>query len=362
MMQFGASAAVIRASLSAVREIIADLCIILIMGRRETTVMKGRYEGFSLATSLYYSFEVDDIIAAFRSAGVYVEYFEDELDFIAWHQRGGFDRLPRTYKLVYTFAINGTGPGRRSLVPAYCSREQIFTVNSDAYTCAIGRHKFHCNRLLHTFGILVPRSWSYDYSGGWFSGHAPPIGLHVIGKATYEDGSIGLTKATIGTYTPAMDEAFAAVSSALKQPLTVQEFIAGEEIEVPVFDLGGYQAPSAVVLRTDTGERFGDTVISYQDSWKDNTQYASASLLSPTTAEWATRAAQMAATALGHRGFARVDFRIADDGRPFVIDTAAHPHLTKNSSYLFLFDQLGFSFDDMMLTLAASGAKRFGFI
>jgi len=331
------------------------------MGRRETTHMKGEYEGFSLATSLYYGFEVDDIIAAYRSAGVYVEYFEDELDFIAWHQQGGLDRVRRRNKLVYTFAINGTGPGRRSFVPAYCAREQIPTVNSDAYTCAIGRHKFHCNRLLGAFGLPVPRSWSYDARSGWYRGEAPPDGLRVIGKATYEDGSIGLTEATIGPFDQQLQAALGEVSLALRQPLTVQEFIAGDEIEVPVFELDGYHAPGPVVL-TNQGKRFGETIISYDASWNDTTEYASASALASHTADAAIRAAVDVATALGHHGFARVDFRVGEDGRPLVIDTAAHPHLTKNSSYTFLFAELGFSFQEMMLTLAACGAKRAGII
>src|SRR5271155_66860 len=95
---------VVNRALSEVREIVESLCMILIMGRRETTCMKGEYDGFSLAASLYYAFEVDDIIAAFRSSGVYIQYFEDELEFIAWHQEGGVERLPRRHKLVYTFA------------------------------------------------------------------------------------------------------------------------------------------------------------------------------------------------------------------------------------------------------------------
>lgn len=348
----------INSALAKVRTIVEDLCIVLIMGRRETTVMKGSYDGFSLATSLYYAFEVDDIIAAFRSANVYVQYFEDEIEFMAWHQSGGLATVPRKHKLIYTFAINGTGPGRRSLVPAYCSREQIATVNSDAYTCAIGRHKFHCNSLLRTFGLLVPRSWSYDTRDGWFLGNAPPIGLQVIGKATYEDGSIGLTEATIGPFGPELEANFSRLSTALHQPLTVQEFIAGDELEVPVFDLDGHLAPAPVVLRTDSGEAFGNAVVSYADSWSDNTKYGPASLLSPDSARAATKAALTAAKALGHKGFTRVDFRVSEDGRPYIIDTAAHPHLTKTSSYMYLFGELGFNYDDMMLTLAASGAKR----
>jgi D-alanine-D-alanine ligase len=352
----------LRRGLSEVKLVVADLGVILIMGRRETTQMRGRYEGFSLAASLYGAFEVDEIIAAMRSAGLYVQYFEDELEFIAWHQRGEYDRLPRQHKLVYTFAINGTGPGRRSFIPAYCAREQIPTVNSDTYTSAIDRHKFHCNRLLHTFGLPVPRSWFFDAQTRWFQGKSPPIGALVIGKATYEDGSIGLTEATIGPFTPQLQDAFAAQSRALQQPVTVQEFITGDEIEVPVIDFEGYQVPAPVLLLNSLGKRFVNDVVSYDVSWRDDYEFTLPSELAPETIEAARTAAIGVVSALGHRGFARIDFRVTHDGRPLVIDTTAYPHLTKTNAYSFLFQNMGFTYEEMLLILLATGARRAGMI
>lgn len=352
----------LRRALSEVKQVASDLCVILIMGRRETTRMRGRYDGFSLAASLYDSFEVDEIIAAMRASGLYVQYFEDELEFIAWHQSGGYDALPRRNKLVYTFAINGTGPGRRSFVPAYCAREEIPTVNSDTYTAAIDRHKFHCNRLLYAFGLPVPQSWFYEARTGWFQGEAPPIGMPVIGKATYEDGSIGLTDATIGPFTQQLQDAFAELSAALRQPLTVQEFIAGDEFEVPVIEFDGYHVPAPIVLLNAQGERFVDDVVSYDVSWRDDFGYALASEIAPETVDAARAAAIGVVTALGHRGFARIDFRVTPDGRPLVIDTTAHPHLTKSNAYAYLFQQMGFTYEEMLLILVATGAKRAGMI
>ncbi len=352
----------VRRILSNLKPLLGAISVVLIMRRRETAQMQEPYKSFSLAASLYDTREIDEIISAFGSFGIYVEHFEDELEFIAWHRQGGFDRLPGQYKFVYTFATSGTGPARRSLIPAYCAQEYIPTVNSDAYTCAVGRHKFHCSRLLGTFGLPVPQSWSYDANSGWLDSESPAIGMQVIGKATYEDGSIGLTSAMIGLFGSKLEATFAEASRALRQPLTVQEFIEGDEIEIPVIELDGHHALAPVMVLNSKGERLMNQVVSYDLAWSDDYRFAAPLCLSPHTIKVAIKAATNVARVLGHHGFARIDFRVSRDGRPIIIDIAAHPHLTRASSYAHSLNQMGFSYDEMMLLLIATGARRLGII
>jgi D-alanine-D-alanine ligase len=349
-------------AISAIHHIAPDLCVILIMARRETAIMTDQYDGFSLAASLYDSREVDDIIAAFRYCNIDVIHFEDERSFIKWHQSGKYANVRQGHKIVYSFAINGTGRARRTLIPAYCSREGIITVNSDAYTCAIGRHKFHCNRLLESFGIPVPKSWSYDAKAGWYNDERPPNGLRVVGKATYEDGSIGLTEATIGDFSPTLERAFAEASRAVRQPLIVQQFIFGDEIQVPVMEFEKYYAPSPILVLNKSGARFKDGVILYEDAWEDHYTFTLPVNLGDHTIEAATREAIRTTKTLGHHGFARIDFRVDRDGEPFIIDTAAHPHLTRSSSFAYLLNQLGFAYEEMLLLMIATAAIRVGII
>ena len=348
--------------LSDIKTLLADLCVILIMNSREDARMHEDYVGFSRTASLYDSAEIGDIISTFRSTGIHVEYFEDEMRFINWHQSGGYKDVPRRHKFVYSFAINGTGPARRSFVPAYCSQERIPTVNSDAYTSAVGRHKFHANQLLNSLGVPVPRSWLYDAGKGWFRNDKPLTGAYVIGKATYEDGSIGLTPATVGAFDTKLEAAFADLSIALRQPVTVQDFIIGDEIQVPVIELDHHCAPAPVMMLDSNGKRFERGVVSYDDAWSDHYRFAAPIGLTPKTITDATSTAVDIASALGHHGFARIDFRVGCDGRPLAIDIAAHPHLTRNSAYGWLFQEIGFSYDEMLLILIATAARRIGVI
>src|SRR5665213_2814614 len=159
MRDFDGFAEGIRNSVRQVRDIASRLSVILVISVRGQTRLRRDYEAYSVAASFLSSIELDDIIVSLRSEGIYVEHLADESEFIKWYSDGGYDSLPRPLKLVYTSAVNGTGPGRRSLIPAFCSLEGIPTVNSDAYSCAINRHKFHWSRLLESFGYPVPRCW-----------------------------------------------------------------------------------------------------------------------------------------------------------------------------------------------------------
>lgn len=50
----------------------------------------------------------------------------------------------------------GFKPGRKSLIPAVADAYGVICANSNAYACAIGRHKFHYATLLRALGIRCP--------------------------------------------------------------------------------------------------------------------------------------------------------------------------------------------------------------
>jgi D-alanine-D-alanine ligase len=345
---------------SQVERIAERLALILVISVRGQTRLRRDYDAYSVAASFLSSIELDDILISLRSKGIYVEHLADETEFISWYCNGGFDALPRPIKLVYTSAVNGTGPGRRCLVPAFCSLEGIPTVNSDAYSCAINRHKFHWNKLLGSFGYPVPRCWSYSSETGWFRDEKPRVGTHIIAKATFEGSSIGLRPSTVGIFEPAMELRLREVSCALGQPMTVQELIVGDEFEVPVIEATRNIAPLPIsVLRSD-GARLWDAVLTYDDVWIDQYKYAAPTNFAETLLTKLRESAVGACDSFPFRGFSRIDFRVDASGRPFIIDVSSTPHLTRSSSFAFLFELMGFSYADMLLALVATGARRHG--
>lgn len=335
-----------------------ETAIILVISVRGLTRLRRDYARHSVAASFLTAEELDDVIGGYRRGGFYVQHFPDETAFIQWCLDGRLAALPHPKKLVYTSAVNGTGAGRRCLVPAFCSLEGVPTMNSDAYSCAINRHKFHWGRLLSSFGISVPTSWHYNPRGGWWMGERPLAGSRVIAKATFEGSSIGLSPDGVGEWSTTLETHVTELANDLEQPILVQTFIAGDEMEVPVMEIGDELVPTPTLVVRADGSRLGSDFLSYDQVWQDQYRYSVPADLGPKVIAQAAETALQTVRCLNFRGFSRVDLRVDGAGIPFVIDVSTTPHLTTGSSYAYLFAALGYGYEGLAAAQVGASLRR----
>ena len=318
------------------------------------------YSHHSMRTSFLNDAEVDAIIESLRDCGFFAQHFVDERDFFSWVLSGGPAALEVPTQFVYTSALNGSGPGRRALVPAFCAHFDIQTLNSDAYSCAINRQKFHVSRLLQAFGVNVPRSWYFVPGRGWWDDEKPNIGEPVVAKATYEGSSVGVDSQGIGAFSRSVEDRIAYLSETLRQPITVQRLIAGFEVEVPLARLHWQRALGVAVLTIRGSSRLDDTVLLYDDAWEDAYGYSEGSEFPSHWTERIERMAERAAEVLNFHGISRIDFRVSREGEPYVIDVSSTPHLTPNNAVSHVFTRAGLRYRDIFSTLVGLGLMPLG--
>ena len=158
-------------------------------------------------------------------------YF-DEMDFIldilARRIRNNY---PKKF-IVLNFAQKGIVQGRKSLIPVFCEMNKIMHTNSNGFVSSFAREKFYWNLCLkHHFD--TPESWLYD-NGEWRLGK-PNIGEKVILKLSNQASSIGLdSESSIFNYALEKDEVIDRLSKIYNEPVLVQKFISGQEVEVPI--------------------------------------------------------------------------------------------------------------------------------
>jgi D-alanine-D-alanine ligase len=334
---------------------IAVHAVINVKGRTRLMV---DYSHHSMRTSFLNDAEIDGIVESLRDCGFFAQHFVDERDFFSWVLSGGPAALAVPTQFVYTSALNGSGPGRRALVPAFCAHFDIPTLNSDAYSCAINRQKFHVSRLLQTFGISVPRSWYFVPGRGWWDDEKPSNGEPVVAKATYEGSSVGVDSQGIGAFSRAVEDRIAYLSDTLRQPITVQRLIAGFEVEVPLVRLHSQRALGVAVLTIRGSSRLDDTVLLYDDAWEDAYGYSEGSEFPSHWTERIERMAERAAEVLNFHGISRIDFRVSQEGEPYVIDVSSTPHLTPNNAVNHVFTRAGLRYRDIFSTLVGLGLTR----
>jgi D-alanine-D-alanine ligase len=152
------------------------------------------------------------------------------------------------------------------------------------------------------------------------------------------------------------------MSHDLQQPMIVQQFVPGDEIEVPVLEMGATRLAIPVMVLHEDGSRLKGSFLSYDEVWRDSYRYGEPSALDTTARARVANVASTVSRLLNFRGFSRVDFRIDEHGREFVIDVSTTPHLTKGSSYAHIFDALTHGYDGLMAALVGSGMARHALI
>jgi D-alanine-D-alanine ligase len=301
---------------------------------------------------------LDALIDAFRSIGSYVELFSGERAWISAMAEGRLQHLPHQMKAAFNGIGWGVGsegfmPGRKALVPLIADAYGITCVNSDAHACALTVHKFHSSLVLDGLGIRVPRTWHYRSSHGWVAA-APPVGTHVITKSTYEAWSVGVTDDSVFVVDDTVETRVDAIAERIGQPVTVQEFIPGREVYVPVWSCPErIVAPPMEAIATRARES-PTAVITIEDSIRGGGVRYQPFDGPDEVIQRLGRTAIAVLDAFDLYGVARIDFRVDDQDRLWVIDIAIDPGLAVENSAFQSLAQWGFDHPAFLRAVVAA--------
>jgi D-alanine-D-alanine ligase len=142
------------------------------------------------------------------------------------------------------------------------------------------------------------------------------------------------------------------------QPVLVESFVEGIELEVPIV-----VDPEPRVL--------GLAAVSIGDQLPDGKYYLASDsvyvddygFLNPPAnidTDRVTAAAVCAARALGIRDYCRLDFRVSADGTPWFIEASTHPHIQRHSSFFVLARGCGMDYHEMLDMLIQIAIRRAG--
>jgi D-alanine-D-alanine ligase len=301
---------------------------------------------------------------AFRSVGAYVELFEGERSLLEALTSGRLRSLHRRLQVVYNgieggICVGGFEPGRKALLPAIADSYGLVCSNSNAYACALGRHKFHYFTVLKALGVPTPDVWHYRPSLGWAGGAAPPAGIKVIAKSTFESWSVGVTEDSIFVVDESCEERVAVIAEGIGQAVTVQEFISGKEICVPVLSYPErvVTPPMQAILAKAPGDV--NAVMTVDDNLRrggvSHSPFCGSADVETQLYEYALASFD----ALELRAFARIDFRVDEAERVWAIDVGVSPGIGEKSSAYKSLRELGFDHPSFLrVVVAATLASR----
>ena len=341
--------------LKKIKESSKDFGIYIAANIKDSTTNISDYSTNSIITEYFTEDELEDIVLAFRSNGIYVDVSSEETEFISKMINGDLERLPKKYKAVYTSAQKGTGPGRKSLIPAFCNMLNVPIMGSNAYIRSLCRHKYHASSILKQHGLQEMKAWLYDPTTGWLLESKPAIGNKIIIKPVYESASIGVTEKSIMNFAKDSEDIIRQHSITFNQPIIIQEFVSGYEVEVPVIINSGIPYSLGVVGISVNKKRILDNqILTYDIVYNDQYNfYDFKDMVNDSIVAGVRKCAENSAQVLGMEGLGRIDFRVTMNGRFYITDISTNPHIVKHSSYGYLFNKLRFGYSDLPLSMLA---------
>jgi D-alanine-D-alanine ligase len=185
----------------------------------------------------------------------------------------------------------------------------------------------------------------------------------LIVKPAFQDASIGIDQQSVVADESKLRKQVARLADEYGFPILVEEFIRGREISAAVVDWPKRRMLPPV--ETLFVGRNGDwPIVSYDCKWTPGSAaYASTPLRYPV--ELATRLAERLAVVaerafhvLGCRDFATVDFRLSDDGTPYLLEVNPNPGMSPSPCLVHSFELAGLRYNDFLVQMINAAKSR----
>lgn len=227
------------------------------------------------------------------------------------------------------------------------------------WTLSACRRKAIANAILAQAGLPIPR---WTVAQGTIEDDFP---LPAIVKPAAEDASAGLDRGSVVTDRKALRARVAAMTEQFEEVL-VQEYIAGREFNVGF--VGNRVLPIAEI--DFSGMPQGSwPILTYSAKWETgSTEDLGSVPMCPANipqklADRVAKIAEAAWRAMQGKGYGRVDLRVDEQGRPWVLDVNPNPDLNDDAGLSRMARSAGWNYPDLVRRIAevalreAQGAK-----
>ena len=302
-----------------------------------------------------------DVARALASRGHTVETLavpQDPLDAVALVA----DIVARAPDLVFNLCESLAGDARHEAVlPSLFELAGVRYTGSGPLALATALRKDRAKALLRARGVPTPVA-AVSVDGTLPKASLPP--LPCIVKPAREDASTGIWLRSVVKTPRELAARVAEVHARYRQPVLIEEFIAGRELYVSL--LGNDDSLRALPMHEVDFSAMpagAPHIVTYDGKWDPASQEykGTRSIRAEVPADVAERcaaAARAAFVALELSDYARVDLRLAADGTPYVIDVNPNCDLSDGAGVCRAASFGGLAYPDLIERVAAAAMAR----
>jgi D-alanine-D-alanine ligase len=259
--------------------------------------------------------------------------------------------------LIFNIAEGVEGRNREAQVPALCELLGIPYTGSDSATLAIALDKALGKKVLLQHDILTPKFQLMESPRERLDNE---MRFPLIVKPNAEGSSKGIGSTSVVDTEEELRAAVKTIVERYRQPALVEEYIAGREFTVGL--LGDKRPrvlpPMEIKFKAPQSSRpvydFG-----VKQEWEKHVYYECPAKLTEAEQKAMEKIARATFWALDCRDVARVDMRMAPDGRIYVLEVNPLPGLTPDYSDLVLIAKAsGMQYDQLIAEIMQGGLRR----
>jgi D-alanine-D-alanine ligase len=265
--------------------------------------------------------------------------------------------MPRVVKgerpgMVFNLSYGIQGQARYTHVPSILEMVGIPYVASGPLAHSLALDKVVTKMILRQHGLPTP-----DFAVlGTPEDPLPDLKFPLIVKPKSEAVSFGLK---IVNDEDELREAARTIYKEYHQPILVEQYIVGREVNIGLLGNSPPEALPPVELRFGEG---GPPIYTFEDKMRQSGREIEAVCPAPIPDELLQRAqalARDAFTALGCYDCARVDTRLDDDGNFFILEVNSLPSMGEHGSYCVGAEHIGLDFSALVNRLIEVASARY---
>jgi D-alanine-D-alanine ligase len=249
-------------------------------------------------------------------------------------------------------------------VPAICRAHSLSCTGSDTPALLLAQNKWQTKAVLKVSGVPTPVGVIVPVGQRICPGRLS-AGKYVV-KPVLSDASEGIDiDSIVDLPGRALHKAVGQVHKRFKQPAIVERFIPDRELSVSLFEQNG-EVQALPIAEIDFSAFGTDKprLVDYSAKWQtdsfayNNTPRIIPAQLSERTANLVRQYALAAWDAVGCQDYARVDFRMDDDERAFVLEVNPNPDISPDDGFAAALTAAGISYERFIKTLLNNALKR----
>lgn len=242
----------------------------------------------------------------------------------------------------------------------------LFNLNytgSRARTLGLCLDKVRAKEILIANNIPTPK-FTKLFFGENFNKKSINLNYPVIVKYREQDASLGIANDSVAFNFSDLSNKIYDLWDNSKEPLIIEEFINGREMNVAVIGNSEPMALPISEIAFDTMPSDLPKIVSYNSKWmKGTVEYENTIGVCPAKIPKAlTLQLQKYAVEIfkifGLRDYARIDFRLNENLEPFVLEVNPNPDITDDAGFARSAKTFGFSYDEIVLKIVQLALER----